>query len=208
MSDEQRRKARAELERIMAEVDAKEPPIGQGPKPELLTDQQRAARKAELEARILADAAEEQARMMHPPAAAMQAPALPPSGGVDQTALATPALNLPALPFAPHAAAQPPPAAAMPAHEQVGETAFLAPIEGLDAIPNLTVEQYASLCAERALSPQHAPAIAQRYKVLSDQALQTLDAQWQQRLHSHGDLYRQFQHVYAQWEAWLRSQGR
>jgi hypothetical protein len=74
------------------------------------------------------------------------------------------------------------------------------------ALPDLAVEQYASLCVERNLSPSAEAAIAQRYHVPSPEALRALDALWTQRFQADGDLYRRFQQGYAHYEAWLRSQ--
>jgi hypothetical protein len=72
-------------------------------------------------------------------------------------------------------------------------------------LPELTVDQYASLCAERRVTPIEQLTIAQRYGLASAADLETLDASWRARL----DADAAARHVFAQkveaFEAWLRS---
>jgi len=160
------------------------------------------------------------------PAAAPPPMAIPPiPAGVDETAIATPALNLdPALPFSGSAAA-PPSAneAAERASDSIDATAFTAPIAGLEDladalpfdtdaaelpdIPDLTVEQYASLCVEREINPDQQQETLARYKVLTEQALRTLDERWQHRFATEGDLQQRWQQAFTQYQAWLKSRS-
>lgn len=147
-----------------------------------------------------------------PPApAALVTPALgrPPT---DQTALATPALtDEPALPFRGEAA--PPPAATDEGpHVGTGETAFVSALDVEEAlpfeseVPELTVEQYASLCVERTMHPGQQGDVAKRYKVLTEQALRALDERFRQRFATQGELLQRYQQAYARYEAWVREQ--
>ncbi len=80
------------------------------------------------------------------------------------------------------------------------------PAAAAAGVPELTIEQYASLCVERAMNPGAEGQVAQRYEVPSPEALQALDARWHQSLQADGALNGRFQQAYAQYEAWLRSQ--
>jgi hypothetical protein len=90
--------------------------------------------------------------------------------------------------------------AAMPAFDDVGVLPFD------DGTPRLTVEQYASLCVERALDPHHEGEIAKRYKILTEEALRSLDARWRRRFEAEGALQQRWQTAYAQYKAWIESQ--
>ena len=145
--------------------------------------------------------------MAHPPMAQ-------PPAGVDHTAFGAVAPVGDVVPFRADAALAPPPPSQNEAHDLAGATGFMAPLEDLaDPIPfdkqppELTVEQYASLCVERALNPGQDVAVAQRYRVLTEQALERLDAHWRQRFQAEGELHRRWQEAYTQYEAWLRSRG-
>jgi hypothetical protein len=114
------------------------------------------------------------------------------------------------LPFAGKRAAPPPGAPIDDAGEISGDT--IAP-EDEDAgfpfdedHPELTVEQYASLCVERALAPQAQVDAAKRYRILTEQALVAVDRHWRRRFDEEGALYRRWQEAYAQYEAWIRAQ--
>ena len=136
---------------------------------------------------------------------------------IDQTSFAmAPIVERDALPFSGEAMPPPP----MPAGgAQSGETAFLPPIEGLDDplpfdqlsldqldnLPDLTVEQYASLCVERALYPAQSDQVAQRYRVLTAQALAQLDDTWRNKFAAQGELQSRWQQSYAAYERWLQS---
>ena len=95
---------------------------------------------------------------------------------------------------------------------QAGATAYMPAFEDIAALPfdedhpDLTVEQYASFCVERALDPDHASTTAARYRVLTEQALKSLDSQWRQRFEAEGQLYDRWRTAYEQYEAWIRVQ--
>ena len=73
-----------------------------------------------------------------------------------------------------------------------------------DGLPDLSLEQYASLCVERALYPGNDLQVAERYKLLTAEALQKLDASWRKRFAAEGNLQARWQQAYSQYEAWLR----
>jgi len=73
---------------------------------------------------------------------------------------------------------------------------------------HLTVEQYASLCAERATHPQAIEQVAQRYGFSSTAALEAEDEEWKVRFSADPSLQLRFHQVHAQWLAWLSQQGR
>jgi len=75
-----------------------------------------------------------------------------------------------------------------------------------DDLPELSLEQYASLCVERTLDPAGQQAVAERYRVLTVEAMRALDEHWRQRFAKEGELHQRWQQAYAQYEAWLRSQ--
>jgi len=135
--------------------------------------------------------------------------------GVDQTAFAmTPLVDEPVLPFSGDAAPPPSGAPQLSEDDLAGATAFMAALEDLDdpipfeqKPPELSLEQYASLCVERTLQPGRESEVAKRYQILTAQALHALDARWRQRFHNEGELFRRWQHAYAQYEAWVRSKG-
>lgn len=93
-----------------------------------------------------------------------------------------------------------------------GETAFVSALDVEEAlpfgseVPELTVEQYASLCVERTMRPGQEGDVAKRYKVLTEQALRAVDERFRQRFANEGELLRRYQTAYARYEAWLRDQ--
>lgn len=110
-------------------------------------------------------------------------------------------------------------------HDAVGQTGFmLSPIEdaplpfdnprpdgGQDAaLPShlleLTIEQYASFCAERAAYPEHIAAVRARYHVADEPQQIALDALWHRRFGTDAKLEPRFnQHVH-QMHDWLARQ--
>src|SRR5690606_22375157 len=66
----------------------------------------------------------------------------------------------------------------------------------------LTVEQYASLCAERRLYPHALAQVAQRYGFSSQAAVEAEDAEWRGRFAADPQLATRFQQVQAEWLAW------
>jgi hypothetical protein len=66
----------------------------------------------------------------------------------------------------------------------------------------LTVEQYASLCAEVHLSPARAGEIAGRYRI-DPAAAPSIDAAWQRLLAADRELYAAYLSTYNAYKAWL-----
>ncbi len=187
-----------------------------------------AAGAAEL-ARAYADAyAAEQRRMER--GASIAAPARshgperrdPSAAAIDRTGDAVPALGGDALPFAsePDAANQvrvrfagSAPSAA------IGETAEIGALtdDQLEALPfvaaptaaeddeppHLTLEHYASMCAELQVNPAHAEGIRRRYGLaeLSDQ--QREDGAWAKRMAGDSRLTERWRQLVGQYQAWL-----
>jgi hypothetical protein len=153
---------------------------------------------------------------MAPPPPLVVPPAAAPARAIDTTADAIPAFVIDEpLPFRPGpAGATPPPSSRSGPHPDVGETAFLPPIEGLDDplpfaqaadLPELSLEQYASLCVERMFYPAEQQAVLARYRVLTEQAMAALDGQWRARLLAEGALEQRWRQACARYEQWLRS---
>jgi hypothetical protein len=219
--DEIQQEAEAAIEAALQEMTARAeakiaaegrtaPPSDLAPDLETLAEFERAQalRRADMRERY-GKPSERGAQAPVAPPVAIPAPP-PTAASVNETALATPVVHIDPLPFTQGDGAAPPPAAMGPG-DQAGETAFLPPIEGLDIpdpsdVPELSVEQYASLCVERTVNPAAAGEAAKRYRVLTEQALQSLDEQWRSRFSAEGELQQRYQQAYAQYEAWLKRQ--
>ncbi|MEO7327674.1 MAG: hypothetical protein ABI193_03780 [Minicystis sp.] len=73
----------------------------------------------------------------------------------------------------------------------------------------LTLEQYASLCAESAVaSPQAAPQIGKRYGLADERALAALHEDYRARFARDPALDQRFRALEAQYRAWLSQQAR
>jgi len=72
--------------------------------------------------------------------------------------------------------------------------------------PVLTLEQYASLCAERACYPADAVAIEAKYGIRGAAYRDQLDQSWRQRL-SDASLRQRFDSLYHHYVAWVRQHG-
>jgi hypothetical protein len=145
-------------------------------------------------------------------------PETPMAAPVDRTAPATPALDdSDALPFQAGVAVAP--ASAVDDHQphsQTGETAFLSADAINAALPfddddvpeddSLTVEQYASLCVDRVMSPGGEDEVAQRYQIATREALRALDERFRDRFAREGELLNRYNTAYARYQEWLRSQ--
>jgi hypothetical protein len=70
----------------------------------------------------------------------------------------------------------------------------------------LTIEQYASLCAELELRPDRAQESLARYR-LSLAAKASLDAAWRDRFARDRALYASFSHAFAAYKSWLTGGG-
>lgn len=97
--------------------------------------------------------------------------------------------------------------------DSIAHTVAALPFAGAAAaavvpIPQLTVEAYASLCAELSVSPERAGEILLRYHVPSAASRQALDAQWQAWLAERPDLRAAFEEAQAIYARWLRAQRR
>ena len=75
-----------------------------------------------------------------------------------------------------------------------------------ESVPEMTIEQYASLCVDRVMSPGRETEVAKRYRILTEQALRALDERFRQRFAEEGDLTRRYQEAYARYEQWVKSQ--
>ena len=112
------------------------------------------------------------------------------------------------LPF--QSAIDPAPPSDPPTPRRGAVTSAALPLSGTaqdapsSSTPELTIEQYASLCAELAVFPQHVEAIFQRYGLVSLQSRLTVDLTWRERLrrdvarhHAWQSLYQRYQTYWA-----------
>lgn len=113
----------------------------------------------------------------------------PPSEGAITTPIPPLRPKGPALPFQPASAQDPSPAPATPP-------------------PALTIEQYASLCAELGASPHQADAIFRRYGLESARERLEVDLGWQERLRRAPDEHRAWQDLYNRYHAYWVEQAR
>jgi len=113
--------------------------------------------------------------------------------------------NEPVVPEKP-AAVKPPPQPVRPATP--GPTGPPAPAAAaMPILPDLTLEQYASLRAELELHPERSRDALARYRV-PPEAQPTLDAVWKQRLASDARMADAFAKATASYKTWLASQER
>lgn len=120
------------------------------------------------------------------PAPAQPAQALP-AAAPAQAAPAQPAQALPAA-----APAQPAPA-----------PAFAAVARPNSAAPEMTLDAYASLCAEMTVHPQHRADILRRYGIADDAALRVLHVRWRDRFVQDPATESQWQSKYKTFRDWL-----
>jgi hypothetical protein len=126
----------------------------------------------------------------HLPSAARSV--VPPAEGAITTPIPPLRPKGPELPFRPASAQHPGPAPTTPP----------APP------PALTIEQYASLCAELAASPHQADAIFRRYGLESARERLDVDLGWQERLRRAPDEHRAWQNLYNRYHAYWVEQAR
>src|SRR5690606_32158336 len=74
-------------------------------------------------------------------------------------------------------------------------------------VPDLSLEQYASLCAEREHRPDDVDAIRRRWAVEGHAAERALDDRWQARLRADAAEAQRFYNLVASYRTWLASQG-
>ncbi|MBI4702916.1 MAG: hypothetical protein HY744_17500 [Deltaproteobacteria bacterium] len=77
-----------------------------------------------------------------------------------------------------------------------------------DTPPALTLEQYASLCAEHAAYPDREAQIETRYQIRDRPGRARLDRHWQERFAREPALRSEWERLRAQYQAWLTQQGR
>ncbi len=78
---------------------------------------------------------------------------------------------------------------------------------GLVFFPRLSIQQYASLCAELALWPERSGEILRRYHVMNEAAPRALFEHWQAELAASPEARAAFEEHLASYTAWLRAQG-
>lgn len=83
-----------------------------------------------------------------------------------------------------------------------------APPELPDHLREMSVEQYAALCAECAVHTNWVTQILARYHVRSAAERASLDAFWRVRMAADAELTQQFRWHYARYEQWAKQQGR
>lgn len=76
------------------------------------------------------------------------------------------------------------------------------------AAPELTLEQYASLCASCEADPEATPRIEKEYGITTRNARAALDARWGKRFHDNALERVRFDQLVAQYRDWVRRQQR
>ena len=76
---------------------------------------------------------------------------------------------------------------------------------GVVPFPRLSLEQYASLCAELALWPARSAEILLRYHVTNEAARRALSEHWQAELALGSKAHAMFVKAVAAYAAWLRA---
>lgn len=148
----------------------------------------------------------------NPPPPAAVAPAGPAPAARPRALTATAMASEPTvLPF--QGSNQPPPLAIDGDDEDVGGTVVPGAMNAVGhlpfkpaAAPELTLEQYASLCAEREHRPEEVEAIARVWGLDSEEA-QALDRTWQVRLQADPAAAERFQGLVASYRSWLARQS-
>ncbi len=109
--------------------------------------------------------------------------------------------------------AKPPAQLELQPHQAMGGTTFVQAIDVDDEFPfempsvvELNAQQYAALCAERALRPDRFAETRVTYGISDDQQMATLDGAWQRRLAEPNEKAA-FDLHYAHYRAWLETHG-
>ncbi|MBI4703782.1 MAG: hypothetical protein HY744_21950, partial [Deltaproteobacteria bacterium] len=76
--------------------------------------------------------------------------------------------------------------------------------EAEGGVPTLTLEQYASLCAECEACPERAAEIQARYQVPTEAVRRALEQRWRDDLARDPALGRRWEESRARYQAWLR----
>ncbi|MBI4956355.1 MAG: hypothetical protein HY908_30340 [Myxococcales bacterium] len=112
----------------------------------------------------------------------------------------------PAAPPVGAASVEAPPAAAAPRapESRVPEKAAAT----ASPFPELTLEQFASLCATCEVHPDRVTEVEQRFGVRTAEARRALDAHWVERMRADASLHRGFYARFHEYRAWLETQRR
>jgi hypothetical protein len=84
---------------------------------------------------------------------------------------------------------------------------FAPSTAGIVSFPDLTPQQYASLRAELAVTPDRPGAILPTYRVYSEAARRALDAWWEAHFAAQPAARAAFEEDLARFTAWLRREG-
>lgn len=76
------------------------------------------------------------------------------------------------------------------------------------AAPRLTLDTYASLCAELSVFPEHAADILTKYGITDEAGRRTVDREWAERLSAHPTTQAEWQRKVTEFRAWLKRGGR
>lgn len=68
----------------------------------------------------------------------------------------------------------------------------------------LTLQAYASLCAELALTPEKSAAILAKYQIADAAMRRAVDDEWHARFKAHPEVHQEWQKLCAEYSAWLR----
>lgn len=154
-----------------------------------------------------------------PPEPARAASPAPPKDPIAETADIEPLAREYVTPFKQPRAAPLPIAERLERHAAAGHTRIIDNDEHGETLPfddpfevmlephllTMTVESYASLCAECIVSPLDRAEIHRRYDVGGESERRALDAHWRGRLQNDRELAARFQSIYTDYEKWVRS---
>jgi hypothetical protein len=87
-------------------------------------------------------------------------------------------------------------------HPPLTPASPVLPFQAPSAAPRLTLEQYASLCAELAVFPQHVETIFSKYGLVSLRERLTVDLAWQERLRRDPTEYAAWQGLYHRYQTY------
>lgn len=76
------------------------------------------------------------------------------------------------------------------------------------AWPRLTLDTYASLCAELSVFPERVPVILKKYGIADEAARRGVDREWAERLSTHPETQDLWQRKVGEFRAWLLRGGR
>lgn len=71
-------------------------------------------------------------------------------------------------------------------------------------VPQMTLQAYASLCAELSVTPEKSAEVLRRYGVHDEHARRALDEEWRARLAAHPPSNQEWQKLYTTYRDWLR----